>query len=205
MDQQVKIRGHRIEPGEIETVLRLQPGVRDAVVVAREDVPGELSLVAYTAGASVDSAALREALAMRLPAHMLPAHIMALDAFPRTPNGKLDRRSLPAPDATPATTYVAPTTDTEVRLVEIWARLLQLDGTRLGTDVDYFDVGGHSLLAIRLIAEIADSFDVRLEIRELLGRSTVARIAARIDEIREMRSIYARFATMPAAATDVEV
>ncbi|MEU0148673.1 amino acid adenylation domain-containing protein [Streptomyces sp. NPDC006288] len=155
IDQQVKVRGMRIEPGEIEAALRAEPGVTAAAVVVREDNPGDKRLVAYlvTAGAGEepDPARLRTALRRTLPDHMVPAAFVALDALPLSPNGKLDRRALPAPQARRAGGAVsAPETATEQILADIWAEVLTLP--EVGTDDDFFDLGGHSLLATQVVA-----------------------------------------------------
>ena len=151
-DHQIKLRGHRIEPGEIEAALDAQPGVTGAVVLAREDTPGDLRLVAYVTGAPAGD--LRAALAARLPGHMVPAHVVPLDAFPQTPNRKIDRAALPAPGARapmratppPAT---APTLqgDTLARIAQVWSDVLGVDGIAPGDN--FFDLGGHSLLAVQ--------------------------------------------------------
>lgn len=158
-DHQVKLRGQRIEPGEIEAALEAQPGIRQAVVLAREDRPGDLRLVAYLLGAT-DTADLAQSLAARLPAHMIPAHFVALSAFPLTPNGKIDRKALPAPahtgtpDAAPAATEPAtpPGSSIETRLAAIWSRVLCVP--KIGPHDSFFALGGHSLLAVQVHREI---------------------------------------------------
>lgn len=157
-DSQVKIHGFRIELGEIEAELRRQPGVSDAVVLAREDEPGERRLVAYVTGKSGDVAScaesLRERLRRTLPEYMVPAAYVPLQALPLTANGKLDRRALPAPDrgAYAARAYEAPLGEVENALAGIWQELLKT--ARIGRNDNFFELGGHSLLALSLIERL---------------------------------------------------
>jgi amino acid adenylation domain-containing protein len=155
-DLQVKIRGFRVELGEIEAVLGMHTDVREAVVIAREDTPGDKRLVAYIVSQQNQTPAgseLRSFLKGKLPEYMLPAAFVILDALPLTPNGKVDRRALPAPDEMSAgneTDYVGPRSPLEQRLVDIWAEVLHLE--RVGIHQNFFDLGGHSLLATQLIS-----------------------------------------------------
>ncbi|HTE55678.1 MAG TPA: amino acid adenylation domain-containing protein [Kofleriaceae bacterium] len=154
LDDQVKIRGHRIEPREVERALEQHPGVAEAVVIAREDAPGEHRLVAYTVARedARETADLRGYLATRLPATMIPSGFVALDRLPRTPQGKVDRRALPAPDRArqDAPGFAAPRTDAERALARIWSEVLRVE--RVGRRDDFFDLGGHSLLALQVVA-----------------------------------------------------
>jgi amino acid adenylation domain-containing protein len=181
-DQQVKLRGFRIELGEIEAVLREQPQVRDAVAVVREDQPGDRRLVAYLlpAGAARDFD-WRTALRARLPEYMLPATVVWLDAFPLSPNGKVERRQLPPPERKRGAeeTYIAPETETEARLAEIWSALLAAE--RIGRLDTFFDLGGHSLLATQAISRVREAFAVELPLRALFEAPSLAAFAARID------------------------
>jgi natural product biosynthesis luciferase-like monooxygenase protein len=155
-DHQVKIRGHRIELGEIEAALEAVPGIRQAVVIPREDVPGDVRLVAYvTASAEVGEDSLRRALAARLPEVMVPAHIVQLDAFPQTPNRKVDRKALPAPTAriAPADEAAVPLEDgVEAAIAAVWAKVLGVP--RVGRSDNFFALGGHSLLAVQAHREL---------------------------------------------------
>ncbi|WP_229017593.1 non-ribosomal peptide synthetase [Xanthomonas translucens] len=179
-DAQVKIRGFRIEPGEIEAALRGCDGVREAVVVAREDT-GDKRLVAYLVGDSsaLDPAALRVQLAARLPDHMLPAAYVQLDALPLTPNGKLDRAALPAPDAQALDlqAYVAPQGDLEQVLATLWSELLGVE--QVGRNDDFFALGGHSLLAVKLIERLR-RLGWQIDVRALFAQPTLAGLAANL-------------------------
>ncbi|WDD90604.1 amino acid adenylation domain-containing protein (plasmid) [Burkholderia sp. FERM BP-3421] len=179
-DHQVKLRGFRVELGEIEAMLARQPGVARGAVVVREDAPGQRRLIGYAFphdGAALDEAALRRALAVPLPDYMVPAAIVVLDAWPLTPNGKLDRRALPAPDFT-ARAFRAPDTPHERTLAALYAEVLDLP--RVGLDDSFFDLGGHSLLAVRLIARIRATLDLELPIRTLFENPTIAALAPRL-------------------------
>ncbi len=182
VDHQVKIRGHRIELGEIEAVLQRHAGVRDAVVVAREDQPGDQRLVAYIVSPGRQAIAtgdLREYLRARLPKEMIPAVFVMDDTLPRTPNGKLDRRALPAPDQvrhdTPRT-FVAPRDRVEAELTRIWERILSV--RPIGLTDNFFELGGHSLLAVSLFAQIEKAFGKNLPLATLFRSPTIEQLAA---------------------------
>ncbi|MDR3661922.1 MAG: amino acid adenylation domain-containing protein, partial [Mycobacterium sp.] len=174
-DEQVKIRGYRIELGDIQTTLAGLDGVRQAAVIAREDRPGALRLVGYLTG-TADPEAVRAELAQRLPAYMVPA-VVVVDALPLTANGKLDVRALPAPDFG-AGEYRAPGSAVEEILAGIYADLLGAD--RVGIDDSFFDLGGDSITAMRLIAAINSALDTDLSVRTVFEASTIAQLAPRI-------------------------
>lgn len=182
-DHQVKLRGYRIELGEIETLLEAQPGVAQAVVLAREDSPGDLRLVAYLRGTARESA-LRPALAAALPAHMIPQHFVALDSFPLTPNRKVDRKALPAPNAASApqtASYVAPIGVAE-QLAAIWSRVLGVP--KVGAKDSFFGLGGHSLLAVQAHREIrADLGVAKLSITDIFRFPVLETLAAHIEKL----------------------
>src|SRR5215207_239536 len=176
-DEQVKIRGYRIELGEVRAALAQLEGVGQAVVLAREDRPGDKRLVGYVTGAA-DPAEIRAQLGERLPAYMIPAAVVVIDALPLTPNGKLDKRALPAPEYQDADRYRAPASPTEEILAGIYAQVLGLG--RVGVDDSFFDLGGDSLAAMRLIAAINTGLDAGLGVRALFEAPTVAQLAPRI-------------------------
>ncbi|NTJ35842.1 amino acid adenylation domain-containing protein, partial [Agrobacterium rhizogenes] len=186
IDHQVKIRGFRIEPGEIEARLGEHASVRQAVVVAREDQPGDKRLVAYLVGESdtpVDPGILRAHLKSRLPDYMVPSAFVWLAALPLTPNGKVDRKALPAPEGRPdIARYTAPRTPTEEILASLWQEVLGLD--QVGIDDNFFDLGGHSLLAMRVVARMRDVFAVELPLRALFEAPVIAELATRIEAAR---------------------
>jgi amino acid adenylation domain-containing protein len=188
-DAQVKVRGYRVEPGEVDAALRRHPGVAACVVVAREDRPGDRRLVAYVVGAA-EPAELREHLRRTLPEYMLPAAFVRLDALPRTPTGKLDPRALPAPEYAPAAGYVAPRTAVEETLAEIWAEVL--GAPRVGVADDFFALGGHSLLAMRLIASVRATFGVEVPIRAVFSAPTLEGMAGEVE-----RLAFEKIAAMP--------
>ena len=179
-DAQLKLRGLRIEPGEIEAALLRQGSVAQATVIAREDVPGNKRLVAYVVpvGQSIAPAALREHLRATLPDYMVPSAFVALDELPLTPNGKLDRRALPEPETLPTHARRAPRTPQEEILCGLFADVLGVD--RVGIDDNFFELGGHSLLAIRLISRIRSSMDVEISIRSLFEAPTVEALTKRL-------------------------
>ncbi len=178
-DDQVKIRGFRIEPGEIEAALLASPGVDGAAVVAHEDGP-IARLVAYVVTGQ-DGPALRERLARSLPEYMIPAAFVPVDAIPRTGSGKLDRRALPAPEWGAATRpYVAPRTDAERAVALIWAETLGAE--RVGAEDDFFELGGDSILSIRVTARLRETFGVEISPRAVFTHPTVAGLAAALPE-----------------------
>ncbi|MBP2328530.1 amino acid adenylation domain-containing protein/non-ribosomal peptide synthase protein (TIGR01720 family) [Kibdelosporangium banguiense] len=180
IDHQVKILGYRIELGEIEARLLLHEGVSEAVVVAREDVPGHKRLVAYVVPAGdLDVEELRSAAAKSLPAYMVPRVWQVLDRMPLTQAGKVDRRALPVPEGAtaPICSQQAPTTPTEAALAEIWARVLDVD--RVGVHDDFFHLGGDSILAIQIGAQ-ARRAGLAVTVRQVFEHRTVATLAAAI-------------------------
>jgi amino acid adenylation domain-containing protein len=173
-DQQIKLRGFRIEPGEIEAALAALPGVHQAVVMLRTTADGERRLFAWACGDALDGAALRTQLAQTLPEFMLPAAVITLERMPVTANGKLDRAALPAPDAAAAPRVArAPGDAAERHLLAIWESLFGRDG--LSTDDDFFAIGGHSLLAVRLVDSIERTFGVRLPLDTFWFRGNTIR------------------------------
>ncbi|MFI0594059.1 amino acid adenylation domain-containing protein [Streptomyces griseus] len=201
IDQQVKVRGLRIEPGEIEAALRAEEGIAAAAVIVREDTPGDKRLVAYVVRAAdadtgpeaagdtepapeADPALLRTALRRTLPDYMVPAAFVTLDALPLTPNGKLDRRALPAPQARrTGGAMAAPETAAQQVLAEIWAEILNLP--EVGVDDDFFDLGGHSLLATQVIARarkrLPEAGARPVSVMDLFTSRTVRELAALAD------------------------
>lgn len=187
-DNQVKIRGHRIELGEIESVLDRHPAVAQSVVVA-DDGNGDTRLVAYVVlgdGAEVTSSALRDHVGDALPAAMVPSAVMRLDAFPLTPNGKVDRKALPAVDGEAGMVRAAevtapPADDTEKLVADIWADEL---GFAVGRDDNFFDIGGHSLLAVKVFRRLSDETGAPLALTDVFRFPTVRTIAAHIGELQ---------------------
>ncbi len=192
-DHQVKVRGFRVELGEVEAAIRECPGVADVVVIKRND-----ALVAYVldcAGKSTsfESGGIAAALHEKLPEYMIPSSFVALDAFPLTPSGKLDRNALPAPDRAPATaTFVAPRTATELKVAEIFASVLGASG--VGVDDDFFQLGGHSLLATQVISRIRHQMNVDLTVATMFEARTVARLARAIDGAEDVDPVEAETA-----------
>jgi amino acid adenylation domain-containing protein len=183
-DTQVKVRGFRIELGEIERTLAAHPGVRQAVVSAREIAPGDVRLVAYVVprdGAGPDHDEVRRFLGQALPEYMLPQHVVQMPSFPLTPNGKIDRKALPAPTAASprATEYVEPRTDAERKVARLWQEALGV--ARLSADDNFFHLGGHSLLASQVLSRLRRDHGVVLSFRTLFEAPTVERFAALVE------------------------
>ena len=206
LDEQVKLRGFRIELGEIEFQLTECDEVAGAVVVLREDQPGEKRLVAYivlTQALAVDEyqigVDLRQKLNRHLTHYMIPSAFVVMEQLPLTPNGKVDKKALPAPDMTAAQgKYVPPETENEQALVELWSKLLKLDEDKISVTANFFELGGHSLLAVRLVAAVSRFMQARIDIRQVFTHSTIrlmadiisqqqsqAALAASIDELEE--------------------
>ncbi|MFC0429205.1 non-ribosomal peptide synthetase [Kutzneria buriramensis] len=178
IDFQVKLRGHRIELGEVEAALASQPGVTHAAVLLREDKPGDKRLVGYVAGA-VEATLLRKAVAEFLPTYMVPGVVVVLDALPTNGNGKLDRGRLPAPEST-VKPVDRPATDPRAQLLAgLFAEVL--DVPSVGVDDDFFALGGHSLTAVRLVKRVRSALGVELSVRTLFEAPTVAGLARRLD------------------------
>jgi amino acid adenylation domain-containing protein len=184
LDHQVKVRGYRIEPGEIEAVLRTHPAVQEAVVLAREDVAGEKRLVAYVVGLQeVTVAGLRSFLQEKLPAYMIPSQFLLVDAMPLTPNGKLDRLALPAPQQWHVEAeegQQGARTGIEEVLVKLWSKVLGC--AQVGIHDTFFELGGHSLLATQLLARVRAMLGVELPVRAVFETPTVAAFARRVEQ-----------------------
>jgi hypothetical protein len=181
-DHQVKVRGFRIELGEIESALTSRADVSAAVVVAREDTPGDKRLVGYVVaatGAHIDVATLRTELGRSLPDYMVPSAFVVLDAFPQTATGKVDRNALPAPTLSAAAAeYVPPRDEIEQFLADLFGEVLGVP--RVGIHDDFFALGGHSLLATRVVSRIGTQLDTEIRVRALFEAATVARLAERV-------------------------
>jgi amino acid adenylation domain-containing protein len=191
LDNQIKVRGFRVELGEIETVLSMHPLVQQAVVVGSSDGENTLAiadrLVAYvvTRGIPPSSEELRNFLAERLPDYMIPSVIVALKALPLTANGKIDRAALPKPEETRPELmrlFVAPRNETEKELAGIWAGLLKVDA--VGVNDNFFELGGHSLLATQVVSRMRQAFQTEIPLRSLFEAPTVAGLAERIEAAR---------------------
>ena len=186
LDHQVKISGHRIELGEVEATLRRHPSVRDVVVVAHDDEFGEKRLVAYLTPADGPTPAvnvLRRFLGDQLPDYMTPATFVTLDAFPLTPNGKIDRKALPAPEHERpelGRRFVAPRTPIEEELAALWAEGLGIE--KIGIEDNFFDLGGNSLSAVRIFFNVRERFHVELPLGTFLEAPTIADFARRLEE-----------------------
>jgi acyl carrier protein len=183
MDDQMKLHGYRIEPGEIEAALTAMSGVREAVVVALSDQSGDKRLVAYIVMDEAPGrdgedavAGLRSALRQSLPDYMVPSHFMVLEGLPLNANGKVDRKALPTPAGTAfsAQSYVAPQTPIEEAVAQIWCEVLGLD--RVGVTDDFFDLGGHSLQATRVVSRIEDLLGVTLPLKTMFDAPTIEKI-----------------------------
>jgi amino acid adenylation domain-containing protein len=180
-DRQIKLRGYRVEPGEIENALKRQPNVADSVAIVREDTSGDKRLVAYVvrqqdALVEFEQSALIAALKKSLPDYLVPSAIVALPALPRTSNGKLDRNALTAPDSiTPTASFVAPQTPLEEKIAVIWTDVLGME--RVGKTDNFFDLGGHSLLGLRLVNQLREALGEQLALAIVFEAPTVARMA----------------------------
>ncbi|MBD2510596.1 non-ribosomal peptide synthase/polyketide synthase [Nostoc muscorum FACHB-395] len=192
IDNQIKIRGFRIEVGEIEAILSQHPGVRENVVVAREDIPGEKRLVVYFVPQLEQTPTtddLRIFLKEKLPQYMVPSAFVRLEFLPLTPNGKVDRKALPIPDSHNtqlAVSFVAPRTPVEKVLADIWANVLHLE--QVGVLDNFFELGGHSLSTIRVMSQVNETFQINLPLRHLFAAPTIAELAQTIESTCETDS-----------------
>jgi amino acid adenylation domain-containing protein len=198
-DNQVKVRGFRIELGEIEAALSSHEAVRDCVVLAREDEPGDKRLVAYvvtaTVGPVLSAAELRAHLKERLPEYMVPSAFVMLEALPLNANGKVDRRALPAPDSSLVSDiYVAPRDAVEEMIAEVWAEVLRVE--RVGVEDNFFESGGHSLLAMQVVSHLRQLMGCELPLRLMFEEPTVAGLAAALARDPEARASALRAAQM---------
>jgi amino acid adenylation domain-containing protein len=210
IDHQVKIRGFRIELGEIEQILDEHPKIKDAVVVAREDTPGDKRLVAYFVaqnGNDPAPAELMEYLRIKLPDYMVPSAFVALEKLPLSPNGKVDRRMLPAPGAgaLASAEFVAPRTPTEELVARVWTDVLRIK--QVGVNDNFFDLGGHSLLATQVMSRINETTGVGLSLRVIFEHPTIASLSAAITQSQltntdpeELARLLAEFDEMPEQA-----
>jgi amino acid adenylation domain-containing protein len=181
VDHQIKLRGFRIELGEIEAAVNSYADVEQSVVILREDSPGNKQLVAYFVGSpdgSADIDQLRQHIKAQLPDYMVPAAFVSLESMPLTPSGKVSRQKLPEPEWTAEVSYVAPRTDAEQQLCDLWAETLGID--QVGIHDDFFTLGGHSLLAMQLASRIRDTLHTELPLASLFNYPTVAELAGQL-------------------------
>jgi acyl carrier protein len=174
-DEQVKIRGFRVELGEIETALREMAGVAQAIVIAREDEPGEKRLIGYVTGEGLEGEQLREALRERLPEYMTPSAIVVLETIPLNTNGKVDRKALPAPEYAQKSQRQARTPQEEI-FCSLFAETLGVE--RVGLDDNFFELGGHSLIAMRLVSRLRKKFGITVSIADVFDAPTPVQLAA---------------------------
>nr|NIM14698.1 amino acid adenylation domain-containing protein [Candidatus Aminicenantes bacterium]NIM81428.1 amino acid adenylation domain-containing protein [Candidatus Aminicenantes bacterium]NIN20828.1 amino acid adenylation domain-containing protein [Candidatus Aminicenantes bacterium]NIN44614.1 amino acid adenylation domain-containing protein [Candidatus Aminicenantes bacterium]NIN87430.1 amino acid adenylation domain-containing protein [Candidatus Aminicenantes bacterium] len=182
IDTQVQVRGHRVEPGEIENQLLSHHDIKDAVVIERKDKGGDSCLCAYIVGVDLgasgaereepaccglDVSELRHYLSQTLPDYMIPSFFVSIESIPLTPNGKVDRKALPAPEIQTGEGYVAPRNELENKLVEIWSEVLALDKDRIGIDANFFELGGHSLKVTVMIAKVHEELGVKVPLTEV--------------------------------------
>ena len=191
IDNQVKIRGFRIELGEIEATLSEHPEVREAVVIVREDIPGDKRLLAYIVPEAEELGAivLRSFLKSKLPDYMVPSAFVFLEAIPLTANGKIDRRALPAPDTenlSESASLIPPRSNTELQLCQIWSEVLNV--SPVGVTNNFFDLGGHSLLAVRLMARIESQLGIHLPLATLFTEPTIESQAQVLNAKSDVRS-----------------
>ncbi len=190
LDQQVKIRGFRIELGEIESVLNEAPAISQAAVIVREDIPEDKRLVAYlqlNPGYSPKTSELKKIISEKLPDYMVPSNFMILDQFPLTPNGKLDRKALPAPEETSRETiFVAPRTPQEQQISAIWEAVLGVE--KPGIHDNFFDLGGHSLKMTRVVSRIRDAFKVELPLRDFFEHPTIEGQSSQVGRLLEIKT-----------------
>jgi acyl carrier protein len=182
-DDQVKVRGFRIELGELEASLCRHPGVRRAIVVARRDARDEVRLIAYVvpkSGSLVRSAELREFLKEQLPEYMIPSAVALLPRLPLTANGKVDRQNLPEPTLIEEPVYLAPRNPTEEAIAGIWREVFRRE--RVGVTDNFFEMGGHSLMATQVISRVREQFRVSLDMRVLFDRPTIEGMAGSLQE-----------------------
>ena len=186
LDHQVKIRGFRIELGEIEATLQKHPAIQEVVVLAREDNPGEKRLVAYfvpkSSELALPSEDLRAFLKQSLPDYMIPAAFLGLESMPLTPNGKLDRKALPAPEYKASHAYVAPRNDLEERLCAVFQEVLRVK--QVGVLDNFFELGGHSLLATQIIAHLRRDLGLEIPLRALFERPILAQFALAVQDAK---------------------
>lgn len=207
IDHQVKIRGHRVELGEVEFHLARHPAVAEALVVGTRDPQGNTALAAYVVGrphTAIDIAALRAWLQERISDYMVPAAFITLDAFPLTINGKVDRRALPSPDLEQrgGQAYVEPTTVNQIRLAGVLRDLLAV--SRIGLNDNFFEIGGHSLLATQLVSHSNDEFGVQLNLRTIFEHPTVRAMAVQIESALLVQRMQHDAETDPLSSSEEE-
>ena len=189
VDSQVKIRGFRIELGEIESALSQYPSMNDNVVIVREDTPGDKRLIAYIVkkeNQNTDIAQLRQYMKTKVPDYMVPSAFVFIDQFPLTPNGKIDRKVLPAPfeaEENSTKEYIEPQTEIEKKLAAIWSEVLKLN--RIGIDENFFEIGGHSMIAVTLMIKIEKELGIRLPLAILFDYSNIRDMALFIEKKNE--------------------